>query len=74
MLHAIPQQAHAIRAGILAHAVIQHTKVKTMFERAVLDELALRNLLVVVDQAVRKAQVQLRVGVLAGGAEEDDVA
>ena len=74
MLRAIPQQTHTIRARVFAHAVVQHAKVEAVFERAVLDELALGNLLVIVDQAVCEAEVQFGVGVFAGGAQEDDVA
>jgi hypothetical protein len=74
VLDAVPQQTHAVRARVLAHAFVQHLKVKTVFERAVLDELTLRYLWVLVDQAVCEAKVQLWIGVLAGSAEEDDVA
>jgi hypothetical protein len=74
VLDAVPQQTHAVRARVLAHAFVQHLKVKTVFERAVLDELTLRYLWVLVDQAVCEAEVQLGVRVLAGSAEEDNVA
>ena len=74
VLDAVPQQTHAVRARVLAHAFVQHVKVKTVFERAVLDELPLGYLWVLVDQAVCEAKVQLGIGVLAGCAEEDDVA
>ena len=74
VLDTIPQQTHAVRARVLAHAFVQHLKVKTVFERAVLDELTLGYLWVLVDQAVCEAKVQLGIGVLAGSAEEDYVA
>jgi hypothetical protein len=74
VLHAVPQQAHAIRARILAHARVQRIKVEPVFQRAVLDERLIRNLLVVIDQAVCEAQIQLRVGVFGGGAQHQDVA
>lgn len=45
-----------------------------MFERAVLDELPLWYFLVVIDEAIREAQVKLGVGVFAGGAEKNDIA
>jgi hypothetical protein len=68
VLHTVPQQAHAIRARILAHTRIQRIKVEPVFQRAVFDERFIRNLLVVVDQAVREAEIQLGVGVFVGGA------
>lgn len=74
VLDAVPKQTHTVRARVLAHAFVQHLKVKTVFERAVLDELTLGYLLVLVDQAVCEAKVQLGIGVLAGSAEEDYVA
>ena len=74
MLDAVPQQAHTVRAGVFAHAFVQHLKVKAVFERAILDELALGYLWVLVDQTICETKVQLGIGVLAGSAEEDYVA
>lgn len=45
-----------------------------MFQRTVLDKLLAGNLLVVADQAVGKAEIELWVGVGGGGAEHEDVA
>jgi hypothetical protein len=74
MLHAIPQQAHSVRARIAAHAVVQDAKVEAVLERAILNQPLARYLAVVVDQAVCEAQVQLRIRVLGGGAQQDYVA
>jgi len=74
MLHTVPQEPHSISAGILAEASIQHSKVKAVFQRAVLDKLPLRYFWVFIYQAVREAEVQFRVGIFVGGAEEDDIA
>lgn len=74
VLDAIPQQPHTICTSVPAHAVVQDAKVEPMLKRAVLNELALGDLFVVVDQAVCEAEVQLRIGVFAGCAKEDNVA
>jgi hypothetical protein len=74
MLHAIPQQAHTIRARVFAHAVVQYAEIETVFERAVLDELLFGDLGVVIYQAVCEAEGEFGVWVRGGGAEEDDVA
>lgn len=74
MQHTVPKQAHAVRARVFAHALIQCLEVKTVFERAVLDERFGRDFLVVVDEAVGEAEIELGVGVLGCGAQHEDVA
>ena len=74
VLDAVSEQAHAVGARVAAHAVVEEAKVEAVLEGAVLNELLAGYLVVVVYEAVCEAQVQFRVRVLGGGAQEDDVA
>jgi len=72
--HTIPQQPHPIRPIVLAHTIIQLIEAHPMFQRTILNQLFLRYLCVVADEAASEAEVDLRIGVYGGGAEKEDVA
>lgn len=73
MLYAVPQKAHAVCACISTHAIIQRVEIEPMFQRAVLNERLIRYLLVIVDEAIREAEMEFWVGVFGCCTQHEDV-
>lgn len=70
---ATPQHVHAESTIVLARAVTELVEVNGMFESAVFKMTALRDVLIVFDQAHSKTKVDLGVRVDIGGAKQHDI-
>ena len=59
--------------SLFADAIVDLLEIKTMLHGARLDQIPLRDIVVVTDQAVCEAEGELRIGIELCGAEEDHV-
>lgn len=72
--NALSQQINAVGTIILARAVVELLKVKSMFECAAFHELFVRDVAVVIRQAHGETKIDLGIGIQSRGTELDDIA